>query len=164
MVRYVVAEWSVLGSDTVSELQECGFAILPDAVSSGEMEQLAAAAYDAAVASATGDDVSIGSTSTRVTDFVNRGAEFDSTVRIPAPLLEACRRVIARPFKLSSLNARTLPPGAGAQALHVDAGRHAAEWPPRGLHPDGRRLSAGQRRDALRAWFASVAARRPGTR
>ena len=122
-----LAEWSVLGPDAVSELQERGFAILPDAVPSGETEQLAAA-YDATVASATGDDVSIGSTSTRVTDFVNRGAEFDRLYVLP-PLLEACRRVIARPFKLSTLHARTLPPGAAAQALHVDVGRHAAEWP-----------------------------------
>jgi hypothetical protein len=31
-------------------------------------------AYTAAVTSATGDDIKIGSTSTRVNDFVNRGA------------------------------------------------------------------------------------------
>ena len=122
-----LAEWSVLGSDAVSELQERGFAILPDAVPYGEMEQLAAA-YDAAVASATGDDISIGSTSTRVTDFVNRGAEFERLYVWP-PLLEACCRVIARPFKLSALHARTLPPGAPGQALHVDVGRHSSEWP-----------------------------------
>ena len=122
-----LAEWRDLGSDAVSELQERGFAILPDAVSSGEMEQLAAA-YDAAVASATGDDISIGSTSTRVTDFVNRGAEFDRLYVWP-PLLEACCRVIARPFKLSTLHARTLPPGATGQALHVDIGRRSSEWP-----------------------------------
>ena len=121
------AEWSVLGSDAVSELRERGLAILPDAVPSGEMEQLAAA-YDAAVASATDEDISIGSTSTRVTDFVNRGAEFDRLYVLP-PLLEACCRIIARPFKLSTLHARTLPPGAAAQALHVDVGRHGSEWP-----------------------------------
>ena len=122
-----LAEWSVLGPDVVSELQERGFAILPDAVPSGDMEQLAAA-YDAAVASATGDDISIGSTSTRVTDFVNRGAEFDRLYIFP-PLLEACCRVIARPFKLSTLHARTLSPGAAAQALHVDVERDSPEWP-----------------------------------
>lgn len=122
-----LAGWDVLGTDVVSELQERGFAVLPDAVPSGQMEQLAAA-YDAAVASATGDDISVGSTSTRVTDFVNRGAEFDRLYVFP-PLLKACCRVIARPFKLSSLHARTLPPGAAAQALHIDVGRHAAEWP-----------------------------------
>ena len=117
----------VLGPDASSELRERGFAILPDAVPSGRMEPLAAA-YDAEIVSATGDDLRIGSTSTRVTDFVNRGAEFDLLYLFP-PLLEACCRVIARPFKLSTLHARTLPPGAAAQALHVDVGRHAAEWP-----------------------------------
>ena len=122
-----LAEWSILGSDAVSELRERGSAILPDAVPSGEMEQLAAA-YNRAVASATGDDVSIGSTSTRVTDFVNRGAEFDRLYVWP-PLLEACCRVIARPFKLSTLHARTLPPGAPGQAFHVDVGLHSSEWP-----------------------------------
>lgn len=70
-----LAEWSVLGSDAVSELRERAFAILPDAVPTGEMERLAAA-YDAEMASATGDDIRIGSTSTRVTDFVNRGDEW----------------------------------------------------------------------------------------
>ncbi|MYN65851.1 MAG: phytanoyl-CoA dioxygenase family protein [Acidobacteria bacterium] len=122
-----LAEWSVLDSDAVSELQERGFAILPSAVPSGEMEQLVAA-YHRVEALATGDDVSIGSTSTRVTDFVNRGAEFGRLYVLPQ-LLDACCRVIARPFKLSTLHARTLPPGAAAQALHVDVGRHSSEWP-----------------------------------
>ena len=63
-----------------------------------------------------------------MTDFVNRGAEFDRLYVFP-PLLEACCRIIARPFKLSALHARTLPPGAAAQALHVDAARHSSEWP-----------------------------------
>ena len=66
-------------------------------------------AYTAAMASATGDDIRVGSTSTRVSDFVNRGAEFDDLYVFP-PLLEACCRVIGRPFKLSSLHARTLRP------------------------------------------------------
>ena len=80
-----LADWSVLGLNVVSELQERGFTVLPDAVSSGRIERLAIA-YNAAAASATGDDISIGSTSTRVTDFVNRGAEFDRLYVFP-PLL-----------------------------------------------------------------------------
>ena len=85
-------------------------------------------AYDAAVASATGDDIRIGSASTRVSDFVNRGAEFDGLYVFP-PLIDACSRVIARPFKLSSLHARTVRPGAAAQELHVDVRRDSADWP-----------------------------------
>src|SRR6188768_219923 len=87
--------------DAASELQERGFVVLPGPVRSDRMKLLADA-YDAAVASATGDDIRIGSTTTRVHDFVNRGAEFDDLYVFP-PLLEACCRVIGRPFKLSSL-------------------------------------------------------------
>jgi ectoine hydroxylase-related dioxygenase (phytanoyl-CoA dioxygenase family) len=44
-------------------------------------------------------------------------------------LLEACYRVIGRPFKLSSLHARTLRPGSPSQELHVDVPRGSADWP-----------------------------------
>jgi hypothetical protein len=81
-----------------------------------------------AVASATGDDIRIGSTSTKVSDFVNRDAELDDLYVFP-PLLEACCRVIGRPFKLSSLLARTLRPCSPAQELHVDVRRDSADWP-----------------------------------
>jgi hypothetical protein len=91
------------------------------------MERLAVA-YDDAVASATGDDVKIGSVTTRVNDFVNRGAEFDA-LYVFAPLLEACARVIGRPFKLSSMLAWILRPRSPAQELHVDVQRDSADWP-----------------------------------
>jgi hypothetical protein len=90
--------------------------------------ELLANAYNAAVASATGDDIKFGSTSTKVNDFVNRGAEFDDLYVFP-PLLKAGCRVIGRPFKLSSLLARTLRPGSSAQELHVDVRRDSADWP-----------------------------------
>jgi ectoine hydroxylase-related dioxygenase (phytanoyl-CoA dioxygenase family) len=70
----------------------------------------------------------VGSTSTRVSDFVNRGTEFDGLYVFP-PLLDACCRVIGRPFKLSSLQARTLRPHTPAQELHVDVRRDSADWP-----------------------------------
>jgi ectoine hydroxylase-related dioxygenase (phytanoyl-CoA dioxygenase family) len=70
----------------------------------------------------------VGSTSTRVSDFVNRGREFDGLYVFP-PLLDACCRVIGRPFKLSSLQARTLRPHTPAQELHVDVRRDSADWP-----------------------------------
>jgi len=122
-----LAEASVLGPDAVWALRERGFAVLPGAVPSTRLEGVATA-YAAAETSAAGGDIAIGSTSTRVTDFVNRGPEFDGLYVLP-PLLEACCRIIARPFKLSTLHARTLPPGAAAQALHVDVGRHGSGWP-----------------------------------
>ncbi|HEY9420687.1 MAG TPA: phytanoyl-CoA dioxygenase family protein [Thermoanaerobaculia bacterium] len=113
--------------DAASELQEQGFVVIPGPEPSGGMELLVEA-YTAAVTSATGDDVRIGSTSTRVSGFVNRGAEFDDLYVFP-PLLEACCRVIGRPFKLSSLLARTLRPQTPAQELHVDVRRDSADWP-----------------------------------
>jgi ectoine hydroxylase-related dioxygenase (phytanoyl-CoA dioxygenase family) len=59
---------------------------------------------------------------------VNRGAEFDGLYVFP-PLLEACCRIIGRPFKLSSLLARSLRPHGAAQELHVDVARDSLDWP-----------------------------------
>jgi hypothetical protein len=56
--------------EATSELQERGFAVIPGPT----RPDLLANAYTAAVASATSDDIRIGSTSTKVNDFVNRGA------------------------------------------------------------------------------------------
>jgi hypothetical protein len=104
-----------------------GFVVLPGLVAAGRLTQLSDA-YDAAVASATGDDIRIGSTCTRVNDFVNRGAEFDDIYLFPS-LIEAAGRVIGRPFKLSSFLARTVRPNAPEQNLHVDVRRSSADWP-----------------------------------
>ena len=122
-----LAAGSELPMDAASELEERGFVVIPGPVPSDRMALLADA-YDAAVASATGDEIKMGSASTRVSDFVNRGAEFDELYVFP-PLLEACYRIIGRPFKLSSLHARTLRPGSPAQELHVDVRRNSADWP-----------------------------------
>lgn len=116
-----------LPAHAASELEERGFVVLPGVVAAGGMERLTAA-YTEAVTSAAGDDVRIGSTSTKVSDLVNRGAAFDSLYIFP-PLLEACCQVIGGPFKLSSFHARTLRPGAHAQELHVDLPRNSADWP-----------------------------------
>lgn len=110
-----------------SELEERGFVVLPGMVPAECLDQLTSA-YTDAVASASGDDIRVGSTSTKVSDFVNRGATFDNLYVFP-PLLEACCQVIGRPFKLSSFQARTLRPGAQAQELHVDVPRSSSDWP-----------------------------------
>ena len=122
-----LASRSELSKDADSELRERGFVVLHASVSSKRMKRLAIA-YDGAVVSATGDDVHIGSASTRVADFVNRGPEFDDLYIFP-PLLEACCRVIGRPFKLSSFHSRTLRPYTLAAELHVDVQRDSADWP-----------------------------------
>jgi len=113
--------------EAASVLQERGFVVLPGPVPSDRVPQLADA-YDAAMGSARPDEVKIGDTSTRVSDFVNRGSEFDALYVFP-PLLEACCLVINQPFKLSSLHARTVRPYAPAQDLHVDVHRDSADWP-----------------------------------
>jgi phytanoyl-CoA dioxygenase PhyH len=122
-----LTEGSELSVDAATELLERGFVVLRGAVPSDRMERLANA-YSGAVASATGDDIHIGSASTRVSDFVNRGSEFDDLYVFP-PLLQACCHVIGRPFKLSSFHARTLRPGAPVEELHVDVRRDSADWP-----------------------------------
>lgn len=122
-----LAARSELSKDADSELRERGFVVLRGSVSSERMERLAIA-YNGTVASAAKDDLHIGSASTRVADFVNRGPEFDDLYIFP-PLLEACSRVIGRPFKLSSFHARTLRPHTPAEGLHVDVERDSADWP-----------------------------------
>src|SRR5580765_5365848 len=122
-----LAARSELSAEAASELHQRGFIVLPGLVPPERMELLTDA-YTAAMSSASGPDVRVGSTSTRVSDFVNRGADFDALYIFPA-LLDACCRVIGRPFKLSSLQARTLRPHAPAQELHVDVQRESADWP-----------------------------------
>lgn len=117
----------VLPADAAMELEHQGFVVLPGPVPAEGIARLADA-YDAATMSASAGDTKIGSTSTRVNDFVNRGPEFDALYVFP-PLLDACCRVIRRPFKLSSLHARTLRPHTVSGELHVDVRRDSAAWP-----------------------------------
>jgi len=122
-----LAAMNRLPVDTAYKLRHRGFDVLPGAVPDDHIEPLVDA-YTAAVSSATGADVRVGSTSTRVSDLVNRGEAFDGLYIFPA-LLAACCRVIGGPFKLSSLVARTLRPHSPAQELHVDVRRDSADWP-----------------------------------
>src|SRR5436305_1745032 len=93
-----------LPAGAVQNLRNGGFVVIPGPVTPDRMAQLAAA-YDAAVAGAAPDEVSIGSTTTRVNDFVNRDPEFDG-LYVYEPVLEACCRIIGRRFKLSIMLAR----------------------------------------------------------
>jgi len=91
------------------------------------------ATYDAAVSDAAPTDVRTGRTTTWVTDFLNRSAAFDE-LYLYKPILGACCNVIGRPFKLSTLHARTLHPHVPAQDLHLDFPRGAEDravdkWP-----------------------------------
>jgi ectoine hydroxylase-related dioxygenase (phytanoyl-CoA dioxygenase family) len=107
-----------LSVNAIQSLHDVGFVVIPGALTPDRLEQLPAA-YDSAVASAGSDDVRVGSTTTRVHDFVNRGLEFEE-LYVCQPLLKACCHIIGQPFKLSSMLARTLRTNAQAQGLHVD--------------------------------------------
>jgi len=137
---------SELPVDAAAELRHRGFTVLAGPVRAEQMERLTDA-YDAAMATASGANLSIGSTSTRVDDVVNCGHEFDG-LYVFQPLLDACCRVIGRPFKLSSLHARTLRAHSPAQELHVDVRRESADWPLLGfiLMVDDFRLENGATR------------------
>jgi ectoine hydroxylase-related dioxygenase (phytanoyl-CoA dioxygenase family) len=111
----------------LAELTKHGFVVLPGPFAAEEVGPLQAA-YDSACARAAPEDVRVGSASTRVTDFVNRGAIFDAVYTWP-PVLDAARHVIKNGFRLSALHARTLHAGAPAQALHVDLPRTSDAWP-----------------------------------
>jgi ectoine hydroxylase-related dioxygenase (phytanoyl-CoA dioxygenase family) len=122
-----IAAGCELSPGAAEDLRDVGFVVIPGPVAADGLARLAAS-YDSAVARADADDVSVGSTTTRVHDFVNRGPEFDG-LYVYQPVLEACCRVIGRPFKLSTLLARTVRPHAPAQGLHVDFERDADGWP-----------------------------------
>jgi ectoine hydroxylase-related dioxygenase (phytanoyl-CoA dioxygenase family) len=121
-----IAARMLLPPEAAQRLRDAGFVVLPGPAIAGGLARLAEA-YDHAVATADRADVRI-STSTRVTDFVNRGPEFDGIYLYPA-LLAACCQIIGRPFKLSGTRARTLDPGAPAEALHVDVKHRDDGWP-----------------------------------
>jgi ectoine hydroxylase-related dioxygenase (phytanoyl-CoA dioxygenase family) len=108
----------MLSTDNRQALRDVGFVIIPGPIAPDQLTQFADA-YDSAVACAASEDISVGSSTTRVQDFVNRGAEFDA-LYIYEPILEACCRIIGQPFKLSTMHARTVRPYTRAQNLHVD--------------------------------------------
>jgi len=117
----------MLSSVALAQLTEHGFVVLPGPFSAEEVRRLQAA-YDSACACAAPEDVRVGSTSTRVADFVNRDRIFEVVYTWP-PVLDAARHVIKNRFRLSALHARTLHAGAPAQALHVDVPRTSDAWP-----------------------------------
>jgi hypothetical protein len=123
----IIASGSELSERAAQDLRDVGFVIIPGPVATDGLARLVEA-YDSAVSSAAPDDVSIGSSTTRVHDFVNRGPEFDG-LYLHQPLLEACCHVLGRPFKLGTMLGRTLRPRSPAGDLHVDSKPDANGWP-----------------------------------
>jgi hypothetical protein len=116
-----------LAPEAAYRLQTDGFVVMPGPLPVARLAGLAQR-YDEAVSGASSEDVKVGSTTTRVRDFVNRHAEFDGIYLYP-PILQACCRTIELPFKLSTLHARTLKSRTPAQQLHVDFPSDAQGWP-----------------------------------
>ena len=116
-----------LSSVAAESLKELGFVVIPSLMPVDRLEHFAEA-FDHAVASAIPGDIHIGSTTTRVNDFVNRGRYFDE-VYLYEPILAACCQVIGQPFKLSVLHARSVHPNAPEQSLHVDFAHDEQGWP-----------------------------------
>ena len=114
-----------------SELRNDGFTVLRDAVAPERLPQIVAA-YDAAMEDATGPELKVGSATTRLSGFADRGVEFDHVYVWP-PLLEACRQVVGQAFRLSSFMGRTLREKTAAQDLHVDIARQSPELPMAGF-------------------------------
>ena len=116
-----------LSVNASQSLNDAGFVVIPSLIASDRLAQLSAA-YDSAFATASFDDVVVGTTTTRLHDFVNRGAEFDE-LYICQPLLKACCHTIGQSFKLSSMLGRTLRPNAHAKGLHIDFKRNEEIFP-----------------------------------
>lgn len=121
-----IAASSHLPPGAARQLIEVGFVVIRGPIAARDVPRLQHA-YDRAVAAADAADVRT-SSSTRVTDFVTRGPEFDSIYVYP-PLLAACCLIIGEPFKLSGTRLRTLEPGALSESLHVDVKHQADGWP-----------------------------------
>jgi ectoine hydroxylase-related dioxygenase (phytanoyl-CoA dioxygenase family) len=124
--RRIAAE-SHLPENAARQLRDDGFVVIESPwVHHDKLAQLSDA-YDMVMATAHPDNVSVRS-SIRVSDFVNRGREFDG-LYIYEPILAACHQIIGQPFKLSTMHARTLPPDAPTQPLHVDFRREPDGYP-----------------------------------
>ena len=118
---------NTLPSQSVHRLVESGFVVIPGPASADSFNELIAA-YDGAMAIASGPDFKIGSTTTRMSDLLNYGSVFHDIYVYP-PLLEACSHIIGEPFKLSSYLARTLRPGTSSEQLHADLPRSSDDAP-----------------------------------
>jgi hypothetical protein len=82
-----IAAQNHLEHSVVRTLRDQGFIVIPGPIAGANLARLADA-YDTAVLEADPADVGAAGSTTRVHDFVNRGAAFDD-LYLHAPILEA---------------------------------------------------------------------------
>jgi ectoine hydroxylase-related dioxygenase (phytanoyl-CoA dioxygenase family) len=105
------------------DLDEQGYTIFHNVIDPAWLEELREAfeRLTAAEGAEAGKEVSQMVGIRRLADLVNKGEIFDRIYVNPLVLASA-RQVIARPFKLHSLNGHDPLPGHGQQSLHPDWG------------------------------------------
>jgi len=103
--------------DHLSELQSSGFVVLDGEMLVSRVEDLRST-LDRVTENSAPEDVKVSRLSTRISGL-SANSDFEPVYKCPQ-LIEACRLVIGTSFKLSSLHARNVHPGAAAQDLHVD--------------------------------------------
>lgn len=121
-----ICSGTTLPSQSVRQLVESGFVVVPGPLSGAPFSELHAT-YDEVMAVAARPDFKVASTTTRMSDLLNYASVFDDIV-LYLPLLEACGHIIGEPFKLSSL-ARILRGRTPAQELHADLARDSEDAP-----------------------------------
>ena len=106
----------VLTERNKTELDEKGFTLLPGVIDDHWLEALRSRFEEICEAEGAraGLEVDQQEGTRRVADLVNKGEAFDGVYTHPM-VLAAIYRVIARDFKLSSLNGRDALPGEGHQ-------------------------------------------------
>ena len=122
-----ICSGGALSSQSAGQLLESGFLIIPGPAYGDRLNEVTTA-YDEVMATASGPDFKLASTTTRMSDLLNHRSVFDG-IYVHPPLLEACSRIIAEPFKLSSFLARTLRAGAPSEELHADLARGSDDAP-----------------------------------
>jgi len=102
---HIMAATHELPRETLKELSETGFTVMAGPVVQDEFARIVAA-YDSAVLAAHPNDVSVGRSTTRVNDFVNRGPDFDQFYVYPyrAPISgERSRQLSTKPLAFARI-------------------------------------------------------------
>ena len=109
------------------DVLDVGYTIVPGPFGPAELHDVLEAC-DLAMEQADPGETKIGSNCVRVTGILRRAPVLTSLLLHEA-LLGVAKEIIGGPFKLSSLNARKVRPGAEAQLFHQDVAPGADGWP-----------------------------------